>query len=271
MIEHKPTGPVDRLNFSFSRVAMWMPAAIVAVIFYEVFMRYVLFKPTLWANELSLWIGGAIYVTSGLYAMQQRSHIRIFILYDLAPLWLRRVFDVLSALCVCIFVVAVIWGGFGEAAAKYWRWETFGTAFDPPIPATNKPLILVTLVVLALQAVSNLIRDWPSHPLVRKVFDIAVMALVLLLAWMALPALLGGAEEGSKVPLSWRVSLGTALAIAVAMSAYGLIRDFNVTPEPATEIHDPSEEVDLPDEVLTGDPPSIDAASGLPDDGSTKR
>lgn len=267
MIEHKATGPVDRVTWTFSRVAMWMPAAIVCIIFYEVFVRYVLFQPTLWANEMSLWIGGAIYVTSGLYAMQQRSHIRIFILYDVAPLWMRRVFDVLSVLCVCIFVAAVIWGGYGEAAAKFWRWETFGTAFDPPIPATNKPLVLVTLLVLALQALSNVIRDWPAMPVVRKVFDIAAVLLMLVFAWMVAPALLAGAEEGSKVPMLWRVGLGLVLLAAIAISFWGLLRDFNVTPEPAIEAHDPSEEVDLiPDEVLSGKPPAVDAASGkVPD------
>ena len=140
MVEHERTGPVDWMNWTFSRICMWLPAFIVAIIFYEVFMRYILFKPTLWVNEMSLWLGGAIYVTSGLYAMQQRSHIRITVLYDLAPLWLRRFFDLLALLCVCIFVFAVVWGGYGEAAAKFWRWEAFGTAFDPPIPATNKPL-----------------------------------------------------------------------------------------------------------------------------------
>ena len=139
MIEHERTGPVDTLPWSFSRIAMWAPAFIVGIIFYEVVMRYIFFQPTLWVNEMSLWIGGFIYVTAGLYAMQQRSHIRIFVLYDIAPLWMRRLFDLLSVICVCIFVFAVVWGGFGEAAAKFWRWETFGTAFDPPIPATNKP------------------------------------------------------------------------------------------------------------------------------------
>ena len=100
----------------------------------------------------------------GLYALQQRSHIRIFILYDLAPRWLRKFFDILSVLCVCIFAFAVIWGGFGEALAKFLRWETFGTAFDPPIPATNKPLILITMALVALASVSNLIFDWNRAP-----------------------------------------------------------------------------------------------------------
>lgn len=164
MVEHEVTGWLDRVTIVISRVAMWMPAFVVAIIFYEVFVRYVLGAPTLWVNEMSLWVGGGIYLTAGLYALQQRSHIRIFILYDLAPRWLRRVFDLMSLACVCVFAFAVVWGGFGEAKAKLLRWETFGTAWDPPIPATIKPLILLTLVLLALQSISNLIHDWNREP-----------------------------------------------------------------------------------------------------------
>lgn len=164
MVEHERTGWLDTITWSFSRVAMWAPAFIVAIIFYEVVMRYVFVQPTLWVNEMSLWVAGAVYLTAGLYSLQQRSHIRIFILYDLAPRWLQRVFDSLSVFCVCVFAFAVIWGGYGEARDKLLRWETFGTAFDPPIPATIKPLILVTLAFLALQAVSNLYHDWDKEP-----------------------------------------------------------------------------------------------------------
>ena len=164
MVEHERTGWVDYVTWSFSRVAMWAPAFIVLIIFYEVVLRYVFQSPTLWVNEMSLWVAGGIYLTAGLYALQQRSHIRIFIIYDLAPRWLRKVCDSLSVFCVCVFAFAVIWGGYGEAKAKLLRWETFGTAFDPPIPATIKPLILLTLLLLAIQAVSNLYYDWNREP-----------------------------------------------------------------------------------------------------------
>lgn len=262
MVEHKPNGPVDRITWFFSRIAMWAPAAIVVIIFYEVFVRYILFQPTLWVNEMSLWIGGMIYVTSGLYAMQQRSHIRIFILYDLAPRWLRRIFDIMSTLCVAIFVLAVVWGGFGEAAAKFWRWEAFGTAWDPPIPATNKPLVLITLVVLALQAFSNLIRDWPARPGVRKTFDVLATLLTVGLALYAMPALLAGAEEGSQVPLAWRIGLALALGFAVALAIFGLFRDFNRGPVPIVEPDARADQIERPDEVLSGRPPAVDVASG---------
>ena len=48
------------------------------------------------------------------------------------------------------------------------RWATFGTAFDPPIPATIKPLILITLFLLAIQAISNLIYDWNREPEIHE-------------------------------------------------------------------------------------------------------
>ncbi len=262
MVEHEHTGPVDTLTWSFSRVAMWAPALIVVIIFYEVIMRYIFLAPTYWVNEMSLWIGGMIYVTAGLYSMQQRSHIRIFVLYDLAPKWLRRVFDILSALCVSIFAIAVVWGGFGEAVSRFWRWELYGTVFDPPIPAVNKPLVLITLVLLALQAVSNLVRDWPANPIVRKIFDIlSAISLIALMA-MALPVLIDTGETGPETPIGWRIGFGITMAAATAVLVRSLIRDFNVTPTPVVESHDPTEEMDLPDEVLTGAPPPVDEASG---------
>jgi TRAP-type mannitol/chloroaromatic compound transport system permease small subunit len=96
--------------------------------------------------------------------MQQRSHIRIFILYDIAPRWVRHAFDIIATVFLIVFCFATIWGGFGEAYAKLMRWEKFGTAWDPPIPATMKPLILLTLVLVTLQAISNLIMDWNKDP-----------------------------------------------------------------------------------------------------------
>ncbi|MEL7167190.1 MAG: TRAP transporter small permease, partial [Pseudomonadota bacterium] len=47
---------------------------------------------------------------------------------------------------------------------KFYRWEMFGTAFDPPIPATIQPMILIILALIALQAVANLIADWNLEP-----------------------------------------------------------------------------------------------------------
>lgn len=262
MKEHQGTGPIDMVTHSFSRIMMWAPFFIVLVILYEVVMRYFFAAATLWANEMSLWIAGGIYLSAGLYALLQRSHIRIFIIYDMVPLWLKRVFDILSTLCVIIFSFALIWGGFGEAKAKFWRWETFGTAFDPPIPATNKPLILAVMFFLALQALSNLVRDWPAAPWVRKLFDILASVIIIGSAALAAYNLYIIPPEGSVVPLKWQIGIAIFLAGAVVLVIYGLIRDFNITPKPVSEIDEIEEEVQIikrqagaSDEILSGDPP----------------
>lgn len=161
----------DRLAVFIGRVTMMLIVCLSLVMLYEVFVRYVLNAATLWANELSLWIAGFIFLCSGLYAMQQRSHIRIFLLYDATPRWLQRTFDSISTLLIVAFAFFLIYGGYGEAFDKFYRWETFGTAFDPPIPATLKPMVLVVMTLVAIQAVVNLISDWNTEPVDHSVAD----------------------------------------------------------------------------------------------------
>jgi TRAP-type C4-dicarboxylate transport system permease small subunit len=145
--------------------------SLVGVMFYEVILRYVFEKPTLWANELSLWMAGMIFLLAGLYAMQQRSHIRIYLLYDLMPRNMQRLCDLISTLLIVGFAFIMVWGSFTEAYDKFMRWETFGTAFDPPIPATLKPLLIVFICLVAIQAVVNLINDWGKDREVHAVVD----------------------------------------------------------------------------------------------------
>jgi TRAP-type mannitol/chloroaromatic compound transport system permease small subunit len=163
-IEEEMDGVFDRVSVFFGRVTALLIAALVFVMLFEVVMRYIFEKPTLWANELSLWMAGFIFLLAGLYAMQQRSHIRIFLLYDMMPRWMQKLSDTVSVVLIWVFAVSMIWGAFNEAKAKFLRWETFGTAFDPPIPATLKSMVLIVMTLVALQALSNLIADWNKAP-----------------------------------------------------------------------------------------------------------
>ncbi|MEM7670410.1 MAG: TRAP transporter small permease, partial [Pseudomonadota bacterium] len=164
MIEQKPDGFFDILSLVTSRFAMIMIAFIVIVMFYEVVSRYVFSKPTLWANELSLWIAGFVFLFAGQYAMQQRSHIRIYVIYDMMPRWMQKTSDVISLALLLFFTFALVWGGYSDAMRRMLRMETFGTAWDPPIPGTLKPAILIIIVLVAIQAISNLIADWNKAP-----------------------------------------------------------------------------------------------------------
>ncbi|GFE49105.1 hypothetical protein So717_08580 [Roseobacter cerasinus] len=162
---------IDRLAVFIGRVTMMLVVVLCSVMIYEVILRYVFERPTLWANELSLWLAGFVFLCAGLYAMQQRSHIRIFLLYDMLPRALQRTCDCISTAMIVIFAFFLFYGGYGEAFDKFYRWETFGTVFDPPIPATLKPMVLVVVALVAVQAIINLISDWHAEPVIHTAAD----------------------------------------------------------------------------------------------------
>ena len=170
-MEFESWGGLDRIAVFIGRVTMMLIVLLTGVMLYEVVLRYVFEAPTLWANELSLWLAGFVFLCAGLYAMQQRSHIRIFLLYDVCPRWLQRTFDTISTALIALFALALIYGGYGEAFDKLHRWETFGTAFDPPIPATLKPMVLLVVALVAIQAIINLISDWNAEPVIHTAAD----------------------------------------------------------------------------------------------------
>ena len=171
-MEYQDWRPIDQVALFIGRVTMIMIISMTLVMLYEVFLRYALERPTLWANELTLWIAGFVFLCSGLYAMQQRCHIRIFIIYDLVPRWLQRTFDTIWAFLIVVFAGFMVFGSYQQVfVVKFYRWEMFGTAFDPPIPATVQPAILIIVVLIAVQAIVNLISDWNLEPAVHTAAD----------------------------------------------------------------------------------------------------
>ena len=171
-MEYQHWRPIDRLAIFIGRVTMMLIISMTSVMLYEVFLRYAIEKPTLWANEVTLWIGGFVFLLAGFYGMQQRSHIRIFILYDAVPRWMQRVFDTTWTLLFVLFAFFLVYGSYKQVfIIKFYNWEMFGTAFDPPIPATIQPMVLIVIVLVAIQAVLNLINDWNLDPEVHTAAD----------------------------------------------------------------------------------------------------
>ncbi len=160
---------VDKINLFICHSFKYLIPIIVVVMLYEVFVRYVLFSPTLWANELSLWLAGIVYLIGGIYAMRVRSHIRIVMLYDIVSRKTQRIFDLIGVIILVIYAFAIIKGGIPDASRAFLKWEKFGTAWDPPIPAVIKPLILITMILITAQAINNLIIDWKKPK--EKAYD----------------------------------------------------------------------------------------------------
>ena len=150
----------EAVSLFISRIAMWLSALVVAVMMFEVVARYVFNSPTLWANESSLWMAGFLYLFAGLYAMRERGHIRVTVVYNSLPRKAQLVLDAVGTVVVVLFAIALVVGGWDVAWKALMRWETLSTAWEPPIPATIKPMILVCTTLIAVQAVSNFFADF---------------------------------------------------------------------------------------------------------------
>jgi len=171
-MEYQEWRRIDKIALFFGRITMILIISMTGVMLYEVFLRYAVEAPTLWANELTLWIAGYIFLLSGLYAMQQRCHIRIFLLYDIVPRWMQHIFATIWAFLLAVFTFFMVFGSYKQVfVTKFYKWEMWGTAFDPPIPATIQPMILIMVVLISIQAIINLISDWNNEPVVHTAAD----------------------------------------------------------------------------------------------------
>jgi TRAP-type C4-dicarboxylate transport system permease small subunit len=79
---------------------------------------------------------------------------------------------VISTLLLVVFAFFLVFGSYKQVfIVKFYKWEMFGTAFDPPIPATVQPMILIIITLVAAQAVINLVSDWNLKPTVHTAAD----------------------------------------------------------------------------------------------------
>ncbi|MCB1755289.1 MAG: TRAP transporter small permease [Gammaproteobacteria bacterium] len=127
------------------------------ILIQEVFLRYVLNSPTIWAHETTIFLCAIAFVYGGLYCAARNSHIRVVIIYDYVPAGFRRVLDVIiSVICAisAIFFAWAAWLMVKRAAFEPgggFRLETSGSAWNPPTPALLKITMLVVMIVLAVQ------------------------------------------------------------------------------------------------------------------------
>jgi len=127
------------------------------ILILEVFLRYVLNAPTIWAHETTIFLCATAFVYGGLYCAARNTHIRVVIIYDFVSprvrRWLDIIISVISAVASAFFAWAA-WTMVNRATfapTGKLRFETSGSAWDPPTPAMLKIFLFVTLIALAVQ------------------------------------------------------------------------------------------------------------------------
>ncbi len=159
-------GLLDRAIRRAGQVIAWLVFIAMLVSVYEVVMRYGFGAPTTWAHETTTFLVASIFALGGPYALATNRHIQIRLLLDrLSPrgrTWLERL-NLLLGLLFCVAIGYAAWVLAYNAThtpGGMWRLETSGSAWNPPLPAFTKVVILLSIVLMALQQVLRLAGTW---------------------------------------------------------------------------------------------------------------
>ena len=84
---------IESLSVWVGRAFGWCILVLTLSVSYEVFMRYVLNAPTVWAFDMMIQMYGALFLMAGPYALAQDAHVRGDVLYRLFPVKWQARFD----------------------------------------------------------------------------------------------------------------------------------------------------------------------------------
>ena len=151
----------DQISTWVGKISSWCILILTFVVSYEVFVRYVLGRPTTWAYDVSYILYGTLFMMTGAYALSRNGHVRGDFLYRNFPPRRQAWFDLV--LYVLFFFPAIFafmisgWGFFADSLRQNER-----SMFSPtgPVIWPFKFLIPVVGLLLLLQGLAEVVRCW---------------------------------------------------------------------------------------------------------------
>ena len=114
---------IEELSIWIGRAFGWCILILTLSVSYEVFVRYVLNAPTVWAFDMMVQMYGALFLMAGPYALAQDTHVRADVIYRfLQPKWQARLDFLLYVLFFFPGMLALFWFGW-EIASDSWRYK----------------------------------------------------------------------------------------------------------------------------------------------------
>jgi TRAP-type mannitol/chloroaromatic compound transport system permease small subunit len=150
---------IDRVSTAIGKAFGWFILILTFGTCYEVFVRYALHDPTIWAYDLSYNMYGALFIMAGAYTLSRNAHVRGDVIYRV---WPPRVQAGVDLLLFIIFfypgVLALTFAGY-RYAGESWRYQEVSVYSPSDIPIFPlKTLIPVAGVTLLLQGLAEVFR-----------------------------------------------------------------------------------------------------------------
>lgn len=163
---------IDSLSAWMGKAFAWCIVILTFSTCYEVFVRYVLNSPTVWAFDMSVQMYGALFMMSGAYALSQDAHVRGDVLYRFLSNRKQATIDlILYTIFLAPAAFALIYYGYGFAADSWFYKEVSWSSPSRIQIYFFKTLIPIAGFLLLLQGIAEAIRcvmciqtgEWPKR------------------------------------------------------------------------------------------------------------
>tara|TARA_B100000674_G_scaffold65623_1_gene45427 strand:+ start:1339 stop:1920 length:582 start_codon:yes stop_codon:yes gene_type:complete len=152
---------IESLSQWIGKAFGWCILILTLSVSYEVFVRYVLNSPTVWAFDMMVQMYGALFLMAGAYTLAQDAHVRGDVFYRLFPVrWQARVDLLLYIIFFFPGMMALFWYGW-EIASDSWRYKEVSWNSPARIQIYFfKSLIPISGLLLMVQGVAEIARCW---------------------------------------------------------------------------------------------------------------
>ncbi len=150
---------IDSLSAGTGKAFAWCILILTLSTCYEVFVRYVLNAPTVWAFDMSVQMYGALFMMSGAYALSQDAHVRGDVIYRLLPKrWQASVDLALYILFLGPGALALMFYGFRFASDSWFYKEVSWSSPSRIQIYFFKTLIPISGLLVLLQGFAEAVR-----------------------------------------------------------------------------------------------------------------
>jgi TRAP-type mannitol/chloroaromatic compound transport system permease small subunit len=148
---------IDRVNTQV-RIARFLILAMAMIVTLEVVLRYVFNRPTLWAWEVNSQILCACAILAGGYALVNREHVNVDLLYRRFSMRTKAIVDLCTSSLTFLFCGVAVWKMGIMAWDSLKSFEHAPTIWRPPLYPI-KMIIAFGALLLLLASVSKFISD----------------------------------------------------------------------------------------------------------------
>ena len=148
----------DWLNAKFAWIVAFLIVPMLAIMIWEIVLRYFFNSPSLWAYEISLFLYGAYIVLGGAYTHLAGGHVNVDIIWGRLSLRGRAMLDVVTSGFAFLFLGVLFWVSLqitinswqiGETTMSHWK----------PIYYPLRTTLPVGCFLFLMQVLAKLIRD----------------------------------------------------------------------------------------------------------------